>query len=105
MAQFDVHRRTAHSPIRYHVVVQSGQFSALPTRVVIPLMHAAVLMRVENRVAPGVVIEAHSLFINALQILTVPLAWLGPVVASLAEEAEAARIIGAIDEAISRGYR
>jgi hypothetical protein len=85
--------------------VQSARFDSLPTRIVIPLIPGRFARTEDNRLMPLVTIGGEKLLINALQILTVPLGWLGPVIASLADDAEAARIIGAIDEAISRGYR
>ena len=107
MPQFDVHRRAGRAPASatYYVTVQSSRFDRLPTRIAIPLIPARFAVAGENRVLPLVEVEQNSYLINALQILSVPLSWLGPVVASLADDADASRIIAAIDEAISRGYR
>ncbi len=107
MAQFDIHvttgRNTAGTP--YVVVVQSARYNRRPTRVVIPLVTLPVENAGDPDLMPEFRIEGRSVFLNPLRILTVPMSALGQQVASLADDVSAGRIIGAIDEVISRAYR
>ena len=53
---------------------------------------------------PKLVIGAETFFLNPLAMFAAPVAVLGPVVASFAQDPEAGDIIAAIDEIITRGY-
>jgi toxin CcdB len=75
MAQFDVHvapgrNRTA---VPYVVVVQSGRFDKLETRLVIPLMSVRSQPSIEGLVlTPAFTIEGKLVYLNPLEIQTVP---------------------------------
>ncbi len=107
MAQFDVHiapgrDRTA---VPYVVVVQSRRFDQLGTRVVIPLMAVRNQPKTEElAVTPAFTIEGRLVYLNPLEIQTVPRLKLGKLVASLADDGSSTRIIRAIDELIIRTY-
>jgi len=107
MAQFDVHitpgrDRTA---VPYVVVVQSRRFDQLGTRVVIPLMAVRTQPNTEElTVTPAFTIEGRLVYLNPLEIQTVPRLKLGKRVASLADDDSSTRIIRAIDELIIRAY-
>ncbi len=107
MAQFDVHvapgRNRAAVP--YVVVVQSGRFDKLATRLVIPLMAVRTQPSIEGLIlTPEFRIEGKLVYLNPLEMQTVPRSALGKHVASLADDTLSARVIIAIDEAISRAY-
>jgi toxin CcdB len=107
MAQFDVHVAPGRnrSSVPYVVVVQSGRFDKLATRLVIPPMAVSTQPSVEGlMLTPEFTIEGRVVYLNPLEIQTVPRSALGRQVASLADEALNVRVIGAIDEAISRAY-
>lgn len=105
MAQFDVHvapgrDRTA---VPYVVVVQSRRFDQLGTRMVIPLMAVRTQPRTEGlRVTPAFTIEGSRVYLNPLEIQTVPRSRLGKLVASLADDDSSSAIINAVDAVISR---
>jgi len=106
MSQFDVHRTQGRTQLAaaYVVVVQSERLARLPTRVVIPLA----LLRgadLEDDVSPTHKIEGRPYRLLPWQIFTMPTAALGPVVGSLANDFESARIIRAIDALIRQTSR
>ena len=104
--QFDVHRATG--PTRraapYLIVVQSRRLDRLPTRVVIPLIAPRGASDYDPDLAPACRIEGQSLVLAPWQIFTIPVAALGPVVTSLADDNDSAMVIRAIDELITRAY-
>ena len=106
MAQFDVHRNAGRNAraVPFLIVVQSQRWYAYPTRLVLPLLQVGDQPN-DSDLTPLFRIEGIDVVPNPLQMFYVPAKLLGPVVASLADDREATRIIGAIDEAISRGYR
>jgi toxin CcdB len=91
---------------RYHVVViQSGRFDQLGSRVVIPLMAVRTQPRTEGlSVTPAFTIEGSLVYLNPLEMQTVPRSKLGRLVTSLADDPSSGRIINAIDELITRAY-
>jgi len=105
MAQFDVHvapgrDRTA---VPYVVVVQSRRFDKLGTRVVIPLMTVPTQPRTEGlTVTPAFTIEGSLVYLNPLEIQTIPRSRLGKLVVSLADDVSSNAIINAIDAVITR---
>lgn len=104
MAQFDVWRnggRTAgHVP--YFVEVQARAFAAYQRRLVVPLEILPNGRAHETAATPRFVVEGREVFLNPLQLQSVPLGLLRQFVASLADDNSAARVVRAIDEAISR---
>jgi hypothetical protein len=91
---------------RCHVVViQSGRFDQLGSRVVIPLMAVRTQPRTEGlSVTPAFTIEGSLVYLNPLEMQTVPRSKLGRLVTSLADDPSSGRIINAIDELITRAY-
>jgi len=107
MTQFDVHVAPGRdrAAVPYVVVVQSRRFDQLATRVVIPLMAVRNQPRTEGlAVTPAFTIAGSLVYLNPLEIQTVPRSKLGKVVASLADDHSSAQIIRAIDEVVTRAY-
>ena len=106
MAQFDVHanpgRNRAIMP--YVVNVQSRILDSMRSRVVIPLMRLPRPPDAEPRLNPEFVVRAESVFLDPLALFAAPVASLGPVVASLAADDDASRIIAAIDAVITQAF-
>jgi toxin CcdB len=104
MAQFDVHRNPGRhrDAIPFVVVVQSGRFDGHERRLVAPLL-AASLPEADRfpELAPRFVVDGQRVILDPLQLQTVPRDVLGPAIASLAADADAARIIAAIDVVLS----
>ncbi len=105
MAQFDVHattgRNTAGTP--FVVVVQSARYDGRPGRVVIPLVVLSP-RDLDKELAPPFRIAGRDVHLYPLGILSVPLAVLGRLVGSLADDASSNAIIKAIDAVITRAY-
>lgn len=107
MAQFDVHVAPGRdrAAVPYVVIVQSRRFDQLGTRVVIPLMAVRTQPKTERlTVTPAFTIEGRLVYLNPLEIQTVPRSRLGKLVASLADDDSSGRIINAMDEVISRTH-
>jgi toxin CcdB len=103
MAQFDVHRNIGNQreTIPFVVVVQSQLYDGYARRVVVPLVKTSLLGKVPSkRFNPDFRIKNVSVTLHPLEITSVPVAKLGERVGSLADEAD--RIIGALDELITR---
>ncbi|MBR0646676.1 CcdB family protein [Plastoroseomonas hellenica] len=104
MAQFDVHRNPGRNrvAIPFVVIVQSRRFDAHARRLVAPLL-AATMPEASHypELAPRFRIEGQEVVLDPLQLQTVPREVLGPVVASLADDAVSGRIIAAIDIVLS----
>jgi toxin CcdB len=106
MAQFDVHTNPGRNRavIPYVVNVQSHRLEGAGTRIVVPLVRSSDSRNADPRLIPSFQVLAETLFLNPLALFTTPLSALGPVVASLAADPDAGRIIAAIDEVISQAY-
>jgi toxin CcdB len=105
MAQFDVHRNSGRhaDAIPYVVVVQSALFDEYARRVVVPLVRAAALGGTPNpRFNPTFKIGRTSVVLHPLEIVSVATDQLGEPIASLASEGN--RIVGALDELLSRAW-
>jgi toxin CcdB len=107
MAQFDVHispgRNRAAVP--YVVILQSRYFDQLATRVVIPLMTARTSVTTERlTLTPSFTVRGKLVYLNPLEMQTVPRSALGKRVASLADDDASGQIINAIDAMITRAY-
>jgi toxin CcdB len=103
MPQFDVHRNSGRNrdSIPYVVVVQSTLFDNYKRRVVVPLVKASVVGKIANpRFNPMFKIGNTSVVLHPLETVSVAIENLGKPVGSLAREAD--RIIGAIDELLTR---
>jgi toxin CcdB len=106
MAQFDVHINPGRnrSIIPYVVNVQTRRLDASRTRVVIPLIRLARTSNIEPRLTPEFVVKGETLVLDPLGMFAAPLLALGPVVASLSADADASRIIAAIDAVITQAF-
>lgn len=105
MAQFDVHRNSGkhRDSIPYVVVVQSALFDDYGRRVVVPLVKASAVGKIANpRFNPTFKIGNTSVVLHPLEIVSAALDKLEKPVASLAKEAD--RIIGALDELLTRAW-
>jgi toxin CcdB len=103
MAQFDVHRNTGKNRenIPFVVVVQSSIFDDYTRHVVVPLVRKSSLGKISNpRFNPTFLIGQIPVVLHPLEIVSVSKDNLGKRVSSLTKEAD--RIIGALDELITR---
>ena len=103
MAQFDVHRNTGNhrDTIPFVVVVQSTVFDGYRRRVVVPLVKASAVGKIENpRFNPSFRIANTQVVLHPLELVSVATEALGKPVSSLREHAD--RIIGALDELLLR---
>jgi toxin CcdB len=103
--QFDVHRNSGKhaDSIPYVVVVQSALFDDYGRRVVVPLVRTSAVGAIANpRFNPIFKIGKTSVVLHPLEMVSVALDRLGEPVGSLAEEGN--RIIGALDELLSRAW-
>ncbi len=105
MAQFDVHanRGRLQSEAPFLIVIQSSRFDNAPTRLVIPLIVRP--LGSASELTPELIVAGGILYLNVLQMFSIPSRLLGPVVASLADDASAARVIAAVDEVIATAFR
>ena len=105
MAQFDVHATTGRNSVGtpFVVVVQSARYDARASRVVIPLV-VLPPRALDQDLVPSFRIAGRDVHLNPLGILTVPIAALGRLVGSLADDASSNAIIKAIDTMITRAY-
>ena len=106
MAQFDVHVNPGRnrSVIPYVVNVQTRRLDSARTRIVIPLTRLPRPGDIEPRLTAAFVIRGETLFLGPLAMFAAPVPVLGPVVASLAADADASRIIAAIDAVITQAF-
>ena len=106
MAQFDVHANTGRNrvAIPFVVVIQSSRFDNARTRLVVALRAAPAGRVADPTVTPQFRIAGKKVLLDPLQIVAMPQASLGSVVASLAEDASNSSIINAIDAVITRAY-
>lgn len=103
MSQFDVHRNMGRhrDTIPYVVVVQSSLFDAYKRRVVVPLVKASAVGKIENsRFNPTFKIGSTVVVLHPLETVSVTVENLGKPVASLRDHAD--RIISALDELLLR---
>ncbi len=106
MAQFDVHRNAGKhkDTIPYVVVVQSSQFDDYRRRVVVPLVKATVLGKINPvRFNPTFRIRGTAVVLHPLEMVSIPVEQLGSVVASLSAEGQ--QIMAALDELLSRAWK
>ena len=106
MAQFDVHRNGGRNKdaIPFVVVVQSSQFDGYRRRVVVPLVRAGTVGKMEfPHFNPTFKIRGMSVVLHPLEIVSVPVGQLGTKVGSLAAEGQ--QIIAALDELLSRAWK
>jgi len=106
MAQFDVHRNFGRheDAIPFVVVVQSAQFDDYRRRVVVPLVRASTLGKTALRhFNPTFKVRGTAVVLHPLEIVSIAVEQLGPVVASL--DAEGQQIVSALDELLTRAWK
>jgi len=106
MAQFDVHRNTGKhkDTVPFVVVVQSTQFDNYRRRVVVPLVRASAIGKVDYAgFNPSFKIRGTSVVLHPLEIVSIPMDQLGDVVGSLGDDSQL--IVAALDELLSRAWK
>jgi len=106
MAQFDVHRNTGthKDTIPFVVVVQSAQFDNYRRTVVVPLVRATAIGKVNYAAFnPTFKIRGTSVVLHPLEIVSIPVDQLGEVVASLSDDSQL--IAAALDELLTRAWK
>jgi toxin CcdB len=106
MAQFDVHRNSGKhkDTIPFVVVVQSAQFDSYRRRVVVPLVRATAIGKVNYAAFnPTFKISGTSVVLHPLEIVSIPVDQLGEVVASLSDDSQL--IAAALDELLTRAWK
>jgi toxin CcdB len=105
MAQFDVHRNSGKlkETIPFVVVVQSAQFDNYRRRVVVPLVRATTIGKVDYPAFnPTFKIRGTSVVLHPLEIVSIPVDQLGERVGSLSNDSQL--IIAALDELLTRAW-
>ena len=106
MAQFDVHRNSGKhkDTIPFVVVVQSAQFDNYRRRVVVPLVRATAVGKVNHAAFnPAFKISGTSVVLHPLEIVSIPVDQLGNLVGSLGDDGQL--IIAALDELLTRAWK
>jgi toxin CcdB len=106
MAQFDVHRNTGKHKegIPFVVVVQSAQFDGYRRRVVVPLVRATAIGKVDYAgFNPTFKIRGTAVVLHPLEIVSMPVDQLGELVGSLDDDRQL--IVAALDELLSRARK
>jgi toxin CcdB len=106
MAQFDVHRNSGkhEDTIPFVVVVQSAQFDSYRRRVVVPLVRAAAIGKVDYPgFNPTFKIRGTTVVLHPLEIVSIPIDQLGAVVGSLSDDSQL--IVAALDELLTRAWK
>jgi toxin CcdB len=106
MAQFDVHRNSGKhkDTIPFVVVVQSAQFDTYKRRVVVPLVRATAIGKVDYPgFNPTFRIRRAAVVLHPLEIVSIPVDQLGEVVGSLRDDSQL--IMAALDELLTRAWK
>jgi toxin CcdB len=106
MAQFDVHRNSGKhkDTIPFVVVVQSAQFDSYRRRVVVPLVRAMAIGKVNYAgFNPTFKIRGISVVLHPLEIVSIPVDQLGERVGSLSDDSQS--IVAALDELLTRAWK
>ncbi len=106
MAQFDVHRNSGKhkDTIPFVVVVQSAQFDNYRRRVVVPLVRATAIGKVNYAAFnPTFKISGTSVVLHPLEIVSIPVDQLGDLVGSLGDDGQS--IIAALDELLTHVWK
>lgn len=106
MAQFDVHRNSGKhkDTIPFVVVVQSTQFDNYRRRVVVPLVRATAIGKVNYAAFnPTFKIRGTAVVLHPLEIVSIPVDQLGEMVGSLSDDSQL--IVAALDELLTRAWK
>ena len=106
MAQFDVHANQGQnrSAIPFVVVIQSARFDESRTRLVAAFRSAPPGPLADPTLTPPFLVAGKRVILDPLQIVALPRASLGRVVASFADDKSSGAIINAIDAVITRAH-
>ncbi|MDI9334214.1 MAG: CcdB family protein [Cytophagales bacterium] len=109
MAQFDVHQNLSslRVAIPFVVIVQSSQFDASRSRVVVPLVSkkamSSSLLKVRAKINPEFVINGQAVVLHPLEMSSIPTHQMGEWVATL--EDSGLEITDALDELFTRSWK
>jgi toxin CcdB len=106
MAQFDVHRNSGkhQGTIPFVVVVQSAQFDSYRRRVVVPLVRASAIGKIQYPgFNPTFKIRGSAVVLHPLEFVSIPVDQLGEVVGSLRKHSQL--IVAALDELLTRAWK
>ena len=106
MAQFDVHRNSGKhkDTIPFVVIVQSAQFDSYRRRVVVPLVRATALGKIQYAgFNPTFKIRGTAVVLHPLEIVSIPIDQLGETVGSLRDDSQS--IVAALDELLTRAWK
>jgi toxin CcdB len=106
MAQFDVHRNSGKhkDTIPFVVVVQAAQFDTYRRRVVVPLVRATAIGKIEySGFNPTFKIRGTTVVLHPLEIVSIPVDQLGEVVGSLRDDSQL--VVAALDELMARAWK
>lgn len=106
MAQFDVHRNLGNhrGSIPFVVIMQSAQFDGYRRRVVVPLVRATVIGKIDYPAFnPTFKIRGTAVVLHPLEMVSIPVDQLGALVGSLSGDSQL--IIAALDELLSRAWK
>jgi toxin CcdB len=106
MAQFDVHRNTGlhKKNIPFVVNVQAAQFDSYRRRVVVPLVRATAIGKIDHSsFNPTFKVRGTAVILHPLEIVSIPVGQLGSLVGSLSDQGQL--IIAALDELFTRAWR
>ena len=102
MAQFSVFRSPHRDPhVAFVVQMQANRFDRTRGRVVLALTHRGSMPPPDHAFTPHLIVLGVPVYVDALDIATVPVNRLGPALTVL-PEADQGRIITAIDDLIAR---
>jgi toxin CcdB len=102
MAQFDVHRNSGKhkDTIPFVVIVQAAQFDSYRRRVVVPLVRATAIGKIDYvGFNPTFKIRGATVVLHPLEIVSIPAGQLGERVGSLRDDSQL--IVAALDELLS----
>ncbi|HTB68848.1 MAG TPA: CcdB family protein [Steroidobacteraceae bacterium] len=106
MAQFDVHRNSGKhkDTIPFVVIVQPAQFDSYRRRVVVPLVRATAIGKIDYvGFNPTFKIRGATVVLHPLEMVSIPVGQLGERVGSLRDDSQL--IVAALDELLSRVWK
>ena len=106
MAQFDVHRNSGKhkDTIPFVVIVQAAQFDSYRRRVVVPLVRATAIGKIDYvGFNPTFKIRGATVVLHPLEMVSIPVGHLGERVGSLRDDSQL--IVAALDELLSRVWK
>ena len=104
MAQFDVFLNLGRrrGQFAFFVSLQNARYESRGTRFVAPLLPAAALTPQEQWIAPSFTVLGQEVTLDVLNLATLPVARLGPPIATLSDEDSRTKLVRALDEFLSQ---